>query len=102
MTDTEATAYLTRYPDVAAVKGWNNLAGAKAHWAERGEREGRDKSVDSQLSAEEAVCYANRYDDLAEQRESGTNIAAAAQEHFTKSGEGEGRNKLCADRISKQ
>jgi hypothetical protein len=47
MTDAEATAYLTRYPDVAAVKGWNNLAGAKAHWAERGEREGRDKSVDS-------------------------------------------------------
>jgi hypothetical protein len=47
MTDAEASAYLTRYPDVAAVKGWNNIAGAKAHWAERGEKEGRDKSVDS-------------------------------------------------------
>jgi hypothetical protein len=74
MTDAEASAYLTRYPDVAATKGWNNLAGAKAHWAERGEKEGRDKSVDDKLTAEEATCYTNRFADLKAFKLAGTNL----------------------------
>ena len=64
MSEDEASAYLNRYADVQSKVGFHNIAGAINHWATRGQKEGRDKSVNTDLSIEESAAYLNRYADI--------------------------------------
>lgn len=104
MSDLEATAYLNRYPDVVSKIGYNNVAGAKEHWAQYGSKEGRIKTVEGDLSIKEVNTYMERYSDVktkfgklppAEQLKS-------VNEHWLNEGRKENRNGQVADRITKQ
>ncbi len=55
---------MQRYTDVAAEKGWNNILGAKEHWKEKGQKEGRSKALFVAQDDKLAKCYMDRYPDL--------------------------------------
>lgn len=105
MSDAEAADYMKRYPDVAAVKGYNNILGAKQHWKETGQKEGRTKAVYGDLDLESAKCYVNRFPDLAGKwaKYADADLLREANDHYKKWGsKNENRNGECGDRITKQ
>jgi len=65
MSEAEAEVYMRRYADVTATYGWNNIAGAQRHWAEKGQKEGRSKAMDPPMTLVTAGCLRDRYLDLA-------------------------------------
>ena len=104
MTDEEGAAYLRRYPDVGSEVGWNNVNGAKDHWGKKGQKEGRDKSVEGNLSLEEIKVYMDRYPDV--KSEFGKlpigEMLKAVNDQFKERGQRENRNGEMAERITKQ
>jgi len=64
MSNEEADAYIRRYDDVGLDPGRDgNRNGLRKHWVEFGKEQGRNKTVETDLSDEEALCYYPRFDD---------------------------------------
>ena len=105
MSDEEADAYLRRYPEVA---NFGNRGEARKHWVEFGQREGRSKAVEGELTDEELICYKDFYDDTVNQwsvvmkNEPCSKKKEWIRNHWNTIGKKEGRHGKCAERITKQ
>jgi hypothetical protein len=105
MSDEEADAYLRRYPEVA---NFGNRGAARKHWVDFGQKEGRSKAVEGDLTDEEVICYKDFYDDTDQQwtikmkKEPIAKKREWIRNHWNTIGKKEGRHGKCATRITKQ